>query len=95
MPDEIAAVRKEPANKDSNRRRFAKKTELLTKQVPEVARPAPSPDKANAALDRIEIPQDAVDRISELLTPASSVIISDHGISQETGKYTDFIVITH
>ena len=53
------------------------------------------PDKANAVLERIEIPQDAVDRISELLTPGSSLIISDHGISHETGGDTDFIVLTH
>ena len=56
---------------------------------------APSPGKANAALNRIEISQDVVDRISELLTPASSVIISDYGMSHETGKDTDFIVVTH
>ena len=55
----------------------------------------PTPDKANAALDRIEIPQDVVERISELLTPGSSLIISDYGISDETGKDTDFIVLTH
>jgi hypothetical protein len=55
----------------------------------------PTSDKANAALDRIEIPQDAVERISELLTPGSSLIISDYGISNETGKDTDFIVLTH
>ncbi len=52
-------------------------------------------DKANAALDRIEIPQDTVERISELLTPASSLIISDNEFSHETGKDTDFIVVTH
>jgi hypothetical protein len=55
----------------------------------------PMPDKANAVLERIEIPQDVVDRISELLTPGSSLIISDHGISHETGRDTDFIVLTH
>src|ERR1700716_978823 len=55
----------------------------------------PLPDKANAALDRIEIPLDTVERISELLTPASSLIISDNGFSHETGKDTDFIVVTH
>src|ERR1700682_1435781 len=55
----------------------------------------PLPDKANAALDRIEIPRDTVERISELLTPASSLIISDNGFSHETGKDTDFIVVTH
>ena len=31
----------------------------------------------------------------ELLTPGSSLIISDHGISHETGRDTDFIVLTH
>jgi hypothetical protein len=55
----------------------------------------PSPDQPNAALNRIEIPQDTVERISELLTPASSLIISDNGFSHETGKDTDFIVVTH
>jgi hypothetical protein len=55
----------------------------------------PLPDKANAALDRIQIPEDTVGRISELLTPASSLIISDDGFSHETGKGTDFIVLTH
>ena len=63
--------------------------------VKQTALSVPSPDKANAALDRIEIPQDAVERISELLTPASSLIISDNGFSHETGKDTDFIVVTH
>jgi hypothetical protein len=61
----------------------------ITETVP------PMPNKANAALDRIEIPQDAIDRISELLTPGSSLIVSDYGISHETGKDTDFIVLTH
>jgi hypothetical protein len=56
---------------------------------------SPAPDKASAAFDRIEIPREAVERISELLTPGSSLIISDHGISNETGKDTDFIVLTH
>jgi hypothetical protein len=55
----------------------------------------PSPDQANAGLNRIEIPQDTVERISKLLTPASSLIISDNGFSHETGKDTDFIVVTH
>jgi hypothetical protein len=55
----------------------------------------PLPDKANAALDRIEIPQDTVERISELLTPAPSLIISDNEFSHETGKDADFIVVTH
>ena len=64
------------------------------KQIVETTTPVSSPDKANAALDRIEIPQDVVERISELLTPGSSLIVSDYAISGETGKDTDFIVVT-
>ncbi|SDO78270.1 L,D-transpeptidase catalytic domain [Afipia sp. GAS231] len=63
--------------------------------VKQSALSVPSPDKANAVLNRIEIPQDTVERISKLLTPASSLIISDNGFSHETGKDTDFIVVTH
>ena len=66
------------------------------KQVPPRLRIEPlQPEKASTALERIDIPQDVVDRIAPLLTPGSSLIISDHGISQETGNDTDFIVLTH
>ena len=54
-----------------------------------------SPDKAKAALGRIDMPPDAVERIAELLTPGSSLIVSDYGLSRETGYDTDFIVETH
>jgi hypothetical protein len=60
----------------------------------ETTLPVSSPDKANTALDRIDMPPDVVERISELLTPGSSLIMSDYGISKETGKDTDFIVVT-
>ncbi len=51
------------------------------------------PDEANAALDRIGIPEDAAAQISQLLTPGSSLIVSDYGLSSETGSDTDFIVV--
>ena len=72
----------------------AKAREAAANRIIATTLPAPLPDKANAALDRVEIPQDVMERISGLLTPASSLIISDHGISHETGKGTDFIVVT-
>jgi hypothetical protein len=53
-----------------------------------------SPRDPHAALDRIAIPQDALARINELMTPGASLIISDLGMSYETGKGTDFIVLT-
>ena len=69
-----------------------KEREASAKQT---AASVPLPDTANAALDRLEIPEDTIGRISELLTPASSLIISDEGFGHETGKGTDFIVVTH
>jgi lipoprotein-anchoring transpeptidase ErfK/SrfK len=63
----------------------------------EPSRPAvqiKSPSTAAEALDRIQMPQDAVDRISELLIPGSSLLISDEGLGRETGRYTEFIVLS-
>jgi len=48
---------------------------------------------ATAALDRVEIPQDQLDRVSQLLTPGSSLILSDYDLSTETGDDTDFIIV--
>jgi hypothetical protein len=48
---------------------------------------------AGAALDRVTLGQDALDIISEVVLPGSSLIISDEGPSRETGKDTDFVVV--
>ena len=48
---------------------------------------------AKAALDRISIPRDALERISHVVLPGSSLIISDESASIETGKDTDFVVL--
>ena len=45
-----------------------------------------------AALDRIKIPDEAREMIADSMKPGSSLIVSDYGISNETGVYTDFIV---
>jgi hypothetical protein len=52
------------------------------------------PSTAAQALDRIHLPQQAVDRISELLVPGSSLVVSDEGLGRETGRGTEFIVLT-
>jgi len=54
--------------------------------------PPTDPDSAKAALDRIAIPQDALDRIAAV-APRSSLIVTDEGLSPETGKGTDFVVL--
>jgi hypothetical protein len=47
---------------------------------------------ARNALGRLVIPQEAVDQISKSQLPGASLIISDEGLSDETGQDTDFIV---
>ena len=52
-----------------------------------------SPDGAKRVLDRIVIPQDVFDRIAGMVSPRSSLIVSDEALSAETGKDTEFVVI--
>src|SRR5262245_48685863 len=52
------------------------------------------PSTAAQALDRIHLPQEVVDRIGELLVPGSSLVVSDEGLGRETGRGTEFIVLT-
>jgi hypothetical protein len=55
--------------------------------------PVPAdPISAKAALDRIAIPQDVLDRIGNI-TPRSSLIVTDEPLSSETGKGTEFVVL--
>lgn len=45
-----------------------------------------------AALARIEIPAEIRLQIEDVMKAGSSLIVSDNGLSNETGKFTDFIV---
>jgi hypothetical protein len=58
---------------------------------PASAKPA-EPVSARSALDRIVIPPEALDRIAGI-APRSSLIVTDEGLSSETGKGTDFVVL--
>lgn len=49
---------------------------------------------AAEALDRIALPQEALERIGEAWKPGSSLVVSDQGLGRETGRGTDFIVET-
>ena len=50
-------------------------------------------DDAKAALDRITIPQDVLDRIAPTALPRSSIIISDEPLSAETNYRTEFVAV--
>jgi lipoprotein-anchoring transpeptidase ErfK/SrfK len=61
---------------------------------PVIAADSNTPSTASQALDRIHIPAEALDRIGDIVIPGSSLIISDQGLGEETGRGTDFIVVT-
>ena len=84
------AARSDDEDRSARRRKIAG-------SAPAEAKPLPVPNSPAEALDRIAIPQDALARIAEVLTTGSSIVVSDHGISQggETGEGTDFIVPLH
>ncbi|MFO1109380.1 MAG: L,D-transpeptidase [Bradyrhizobium sp.] len=50
-------------------------------------------DDANAALDRITIPQEVLDRIGPTALPRSSIVISDEPLSKETNYRTEFVAV--
>ena len=82
----------EAKNSDSGRK--GRRQEHAVKAV-EIVAPMPSPNPSpSAALDRIIMPPELVERIAEMITPGSSLIVSDKRLSDETGEYTDFIVLT-
>lgn len=48
-----------------------------------------------AALERIDLPADVRERLNGEIVAGSSLVISDHGISNETHIGTDFVVLTN
>jgi hypothetical protein len=65
-----------------------------SKEQPKPAAATGAPSTAAEALDRIHMPEEAIERIDELLVPGSSLVISDEGLGRETGRSTEFIVLT-
>jgi lipoprotein-anchoring transpeptidase ErfK/SrfK len=59
-----------------------------------VAFAEPPRRSAADALDRVELPPEALERVAPLMTPGASLVIADQGLGVETGKETDFIVVT-
>jgi hypothetical protein len=50
-------------------------------------------DGAVAALDRISIPKDVLDRIAPTALPRSSIVVSDEPLSRETNYRTEFVAV--
>ncbi len=64
------------------------------REPPKITPSAKPPSGAAEALERIQFPKEAIERISELLIPGSSLVLSDEGLGRETGRGTEFIVLT-
>jgi L,D-transpeptidase catalytic domain len=86
MRDE-AAPRAEVSTHHGRKSRHEREREEIVEQRPS--------SSAAEALNRVDMPTEAVERISEMMSPGSSLIISDQPMSGETGRDTDFIVLTH
>jgi hypothetical protein len=81
--------RAEPRRERERDRRSGREREA-PRPVIEVKQ-APTPSEA---LARIQIPQETIDRIDEIVGVGTSLVISDYGLGPETGKGTDFVVVT-
>src|SRR5947209_9489755 len=59
--------------------------------------PAPAMSSPGEALERVQITPEVRDKIAAMITPGSSLVISDKGLGGETSPKggTDFIVLTH
>ncbi|KAB2851334.1 MAG: L,D-transpeptidase [Hyphomicrobiaceae bacterium] len=79
----------EKANEQS--RRPKKKGERVEERPVEAPRVTVT---AQEALERVDISPEVLEELSEFMRPGSSIIITDHGFGPETGKSTDFIVVT-
>lgn len=86
-PETGAPVAARPGRKGERQTAALTETYIVSPESREV-------QTAAAALDRIEMPKEAVERIASLLTVGSSLTVSDYGISDETGRETDFIILT-
>jgi lipoprotein-anchoring transpeptidase ErfK/SrfK len=86
LPPSKRAERRDEDERASRRRKVAGSAQIE-------AAPAPVPDSPAEALDRLNLPPDAMTKITEAISTGGSIIISDQGIAAgETGKGTDFIV---
>jgi hypothetical protein len=69
---------------------------LKAKSQPPVPEPVAAVRQTPAAaLERVAMDDSVRQQVVDAMKPGSSVIITDHGISNETGQYTDFIVLTN
>jgi hypothetical protein len=93
LPGETPRAKRDTGN-DRRAARRGRRDESVERRPAGPVGDLPPPQTPAEALARIDIPQDAIDRISALMVPGSSLVVSDQGLGEETGEGTDFIVVT-
>ena len=88
---EVVSVPNTPPEIKARDEKPRKKGKGETEAAPKPQLPAST---ASGALDRFELPEATRKLVAERLWPGASLIVSDNGISGETGKGTDFVVLT-
>ncbi len=84
-----------PAAVEVKHRRHSSRRGRMIEPEDETPSMKPFPETAAAALDRIELPPEALHRIGERLWVGATLIISDVGMSGE-GRYPmDFMILNH
>jgi hypothetical protein len=92
LPGEPPPQPKRKAERETRYEMYAR--DRRDREQPEKLGDLSPPQTPAEALARIGIPQAAIDDISALIVPGSSLIVSDHGLGDETGEGTNFIVVT-
>jgi hypothetical protein len=83
-----------PPKRKTERELHEEKYGHARRYIEEREKPDLSPPQTPAqALARLAIPQAALDYISQLIVPGSTLIVSDHGLGDETGEGTNFVVV--
>ncbi|WP_273217584.1 L,D-transpeptidase [Hyphomicrobium zavarzinii] len=84
----VVSVPHDPSRASSKKKDKTGKAKQAEPAV-QVSKAAQTPQ---AALDRLTISDDVREQIADVMKPGSSLVISDLGIGNETGEFTDFIV---
>jgi lipoprotein-anchoring transpeptidase ErfK/SrfK len=83
-----------PASLAGNEEPATRRGREMRDQKPRRTERAPAPSNAAQALERIELPPEVKERISELLWTGGSLIVSDQPLSSETSDIGTDLVVT-
>lgn len=90
----VVSLPGEPPTARKADKRAARNVTIVRRNDDSRLAPLPPPQTPAEALARIDIPQDAIDAISQRIVPGSTLVVSDQGLGDETGDGTNFIVET-